>query len=117
MVRYRNGTRNGDGLVPLDVLVKAMEEAGTPQEVIETVVLAIEPKLITIEAAAEKFQMGVHTIHTYLKRGHLEEKGRQKFAAPGGGKILIDENELVALLEHPPKPGRPRKSNGQTIMA
>lgn len=82
---------------------------GLSEETVRTVVTTLEPKPITIEEAAKRYDVPPGTLYWWLHRGHLHEVGRLTFPAPGGGKVLIDEGELQALLRNPPKPGRPPK--------
>ena len=93
--------------------LEAMREVGVPQETIEAVVVATETKpedLITLQQAQAEFNVRVGTLHSYLQRGHLHRHGLEPFPARGGGKILIDRRELKALLENPPRTGRPPKN-------
>ncbi len=98
---------NGNGeMVPLD----ALYQVGVPQEMIDKVVTAAEPILITLEAAAHKHSLSLAALRKWVTRGNIAEKGRERFAAPGGGKLLIDEIELLRYLEAKSlQGGRPRK--------
>ena len=69
----------------------------------------LPPGLITIDDAALKYGQKVSTLHTRVERGHLTKKGRLRSPARGGGKVVIDEEELKILLANPPRVGRPRK--------
>ena len=96
--------------IPLGVLVQEMERAGAPPEVIEKVVVATEPNLITLKHAAEKYGIALESLRNWLYRANITERARESFPARGGGKVLIDENELIAYLERRnPKGGRPQK--------
>ncbi len=68
-----------------------------------------ERNLISLRDAAEKYGLVLGTLQTWVKRGHLLIKGRERFHAPGGGKILVDEQNVAQLSEKPPKTWRPRK--------
>ncbi|MDP6714133.1 MAG: helix-turn-helix domain-containing protein [SAR202 cluster bacterium] len=70
----------------------------------------VPPGLITAEDAASKYGKSASTIRTWVQRGHLEEKARLRGAAKRGGKLVIDEAELVARLAEPPRQGRPKKN-------
>lgn len=83
-----------------------MKAAGASEEMIEQVTTLTEPKLITLEEASETFRIPVPTLHSWRYRGHLADKGK---ARQKGGGVLVDENDVRYLVEHPPKPGRPFK--------
>ena len=109
MVKSRNRTDgNGDGR-----WLKAMRETGLPEDTITQVVEATLTKpedLITLEQAASEFGVPYSTLLNWVNVGHLEEKGREKYPARGGGKVLVDRKDVAHLSEHRPKRGRPRKN-------
>lgn len=72
---------------------------GFNEEEANKVVTALEPKPITIRAAAKKYGLREALIRQWLHRGHLHAVDRVKFPAPGGGKILIDEAQLKERVE------------------
>ena len=65
--------------------------------------------LIEIRTAAQKYGRTAHTLRDWVERGLIQSRGRLRGRAPGGGFILISEQELIAFLENPPQRGRPRK--------
>ena len=109
MVKSRNRTDgNGDGR-----WLKAMRETGIPEGQISQVVEATLTKpedLITLEQAASEYGVPYSTLGRWINVGHLEVKERIKYPAPGGGKVLVDRNDVAALSENRPKRGRPPKN-------
>jgi hypothetical protein len=81
---------SGIVLVEPREVIKLKEKAGLGEE-------AAEPKLITLVEAAKKHDLPYGTVRTWYKRGHLPEKGREVFGTHGGGKILVDEKEVIRL--------------------
>ena len=75
-------------------------------------VVATEPTLVTLDDAAAKYGIPRTTLENWVRVGHLEEQGRERFPARGGGKILVDEREVAFLAHNRPKTGRPRKQVG-----
>ena len=65
--------------------------------------------LITLPAAANKYNLNRLTVRAWLTRGHLRQYGRLKGAAQGGGFVLLNENELLQYLNTPKGPGRRRR--------
>ena len=66
--------------------------------------------LITVPDAALKYALPQNTIQTWLFRGHIQQQGKVRGRARGGGFTLIDEKELLEFLEAPrDKGGRPSK--------
>ena len=60
--------------------------------------------LITLEEASKRHGVSLSSLYTAIHRGRVAVRQRQPF--PGGGKILVDESELVWYLQHKPKGGR-----------
>ena len=110
MVKSLKAATNGNGahLVPLDKVVEVLHSSGVAQELVSTVVAILEPRPITIEEASKEFLVPYGTLLRWLHIGHLKEEGRLKFAAPGGGKVLVDANAVEELAKNRPKNGRPR---------
>ena len=103
-----SGHLNADGR-----WVRAMHRAGLAQETIDQVVVATVTKpedLITLDQAVEDFGIPLGTLYRWMHVGHLREQGRERFPARGGGKVLVDRNDVAELAEHRPKPGRPPKN-------
>ena len=65
--------------------------------------------LIDLPSAARKYSLNRGTLRMWVVVGHLRRAGRLKGPAPGGGFVLLFEDELVARLNAPRRPGRPRK--------
>jgi hypothetical protein len=63
-------------------------------------------RLMTLAEASRVSGVKLGTLHNLLSDGKLTERGRIK--APGGGKVLIDLDELDSLPRRPV--GRPKKS-------
>ena len=92
-----------------------MRSAGVSEETISDVVEAALPKeqdLITLEEAAEQHGIPYGTLTRWIHVGHLNVIDRIRFPARGGGKVLVDNNDVMYLSRHRPKKGRPSK-NGQ----
>jgi hypothetical protein len=69
-------------------------------------------RLITIEEAHQITRRPHQTLHSWVRKGHLEEEGREPFRARGGGKILVSETRVRHLHENPPlRTGRPPKGS------
>ncbi len=100
-----------DGHHPTRRWIAAMRADGWPEERIENVVeTASEPEvLLTLGEASSEFDISLGTLQTWVHRGLLVPRGRQKFHAPGGRRHLVDRDDVVYLIEHPPPNGRPRK--------
>jgi hypothetical protein len=82
---------SGIVLVEPREVMKLKEKVGVGEE-------AAEPTLITLVEAAKKYDLPYWTVRSWYHRGHLPEKGREVFGTHGGGKILVDEKEIVRLL-------------------
>ena len=87
-------------------LVTATQLMDSPDELLPL----IEPVLITLEEAVQQFAVSIGRLNTWIAREHLQVKGRQPFPARGGGKVLVDQNDVQQLVDHPPKQGRPPKT-------
>jgi hypothetical protein len=84
-------------------VAKLKEKVGLGEE-------TAEPKLITLVEAAKKHDLPYETIRTWYRSGRLPEKGREVFGTHGGGKILVDENEVIRLTNRrTPKRKSPSK--------
>jgi hypothetical protein len=66
-----------------------------------------EPKLITLQEAVETYGIPYETLRSRIRSGHLQVKGREIFHTHGGGKILVDEQDIFRSLSEPPARGRP----------
>lgn len=66
--------------------------------------------LITVPDAAKKYEISRRTIQTWLRKNQLQQLGRLKAPARGGGYILVCETQLVEFMHSPRnKGGRPPK--------
>jgi hypothetical protein len=81
---------SGIVLVEPREVMKLKEKVGVGEE-------AAEPRLITLVEAANKFDLPYETIRNWYRSGRLPEKGREVFGTHGGGKILVDEKEIIRL--------------------
>ncbi len=105
---------------------KALEEAkgtlvalGVPEDELNTMVLTaaagqqqFDGRLITLQEASERHAIPYNTLLAWVYRGTLQEQGREKYPARGGGKVLVSDEEVAHLKEHPPKrTGRPRNKS------
>jgi len=57
------------------------------------------PKLITLMEAAKIFDLSYGTLRSWRRSGRLLEKGRDPFPTKGGGKILVDEKDVIRLKD------------------
>ena len=59
---------------------------------------------------AAKHGLAPDTIHTWIRRGRMQEVGRVKGKAGGhGGFVVVNESDVFKCLANPRKGGRPRK--------
>ena len=61
--------------------------------------------LITLEEASSRYGVPYATLLSWLHRGRLEKKGRRRFPAPGGGKVLVASQDVSRLTTNGPKRG------------
>jgi excisionase family DNA binding protein len=109
MVRYRGNGR----VFSLAEIEARLRGNGFSEEQVDQVVTTLGPKPITIEEASEEFDIPQGTLYSWLRRRHLVPLGRIRFPARGGGKVLIDRNQVEELLRDPPRTGRPPKNQRQ----
>ncbi len=64
-------------------------------------------RLMTLREASSDFGIPYTTLKGWTARGLLAERASQK--SPGGRRILVDRDEVVFLIENPPRNGRPPK--------
>ena len=69
--------------------------------------------MIDFPSAARKYSLNRGTLRTWLVGGHLSRAGRLKGPAPGGGFVLLFEDELIRRLNSPRLPGRPKTRRGK----
>ena len=63
---------------------------------------------ITIKDAALKYHLPRHRFHQWLISGHLKRIGRLR-GQGSGGLVLLDDQAVKALVDNPPREGRPRR--------
>jgi hypothetical protein len=68
---------------------------------------AVESKLITLKEAVNTHGVAYETLRSWYRGGYLPEKGREVFHTHGGGKILVDEKDVLRLKSQPPARGKP----------
>lgn len=84
-------------LVPMSVLVNALQEAGQTQEDISTVVSALERRIVTVDEAATKFSVSPWVIYRRVKR--LTPAGtRENPKGTGRPQKLYFLDEIAAQL-------------------
>jgi len=71
-------------------------------------------RITTLDYASNVTGVKVVTLRHYLSDGKLSERGRIK--APGGGKVLIDLDELDSVLSTKKPVGRPRKTPKRLLL-
>ncbi len=66
--------------------------------------------LIDLPTAAVDYGCTVQRFRAWIRRGHIQPRGRLKAGCPGGGYLLVAKKELEhRLATAPTKGGRPRK--------
>ena len=112
-----------DGRVDLAVMVKelmhqglsqdkvldTLRHAGVSEGEVRAVATATALDLITLAEASERFGLPYSTLRHWVRAGRLRERGRERFRGPGGGKVLVDAEEVPYAKEHPRPGGRPRR--------
>ena len=86
-----------------------LRHAGVNEGEVQAVATATAQDLITLAEASERFGLRDSTLHHWLRVGNLRERGRERFHGPGGGKVLVDAEEVLYAKEHPRLGGRPQK--------
>jgi hypothetical protein len=116
--RHQTAPAVPQGPVSWESLAQAMRLKGyTDTEIVDLMVLATKPQeatttatLITVQEFCEKYGASYTAVMNWIYRGRISEKGRSPFSAPGGGKVLIDEDEALEYMKHGrSKGGRPKK--------
>lgn len=105
MVKY---DAHRDGHIPLNDAMEILRQATTIEEARENMALATELRLITVKEAAAKYGIPQARLRLWTQRGKLTKQGEQ-YNPFGRAHGLIDERELLAIMENPPKNGRPFK--------
>ena len=67
--------------------------------------------MITVDAAAEKYNIPRTTIRTWMYRDVIPIVAKLKASAPGGGQNLTWECPLALKAKEPRRRGRPKKEN------
>jgi hypothetical protein len=103
----RGGKKVLIDLDELDSVLSSRKPGGRPRKTPESDEKVVEPKLITLKEAVETHGVAYETLRSWYRSGHLPERGREVFATHGGGKILVDEKDVVRLKSQPPRRGKP----------
>ena len=75
----------------------------------ETVYLNLPAGLIDLPTAAKRYDLNVRTMSQWVRRGRVALRGRLRAPKPGGGYLVVCEDELVTFIQRPKnKGGRPR---------
>jgi hypothetical protein len=95
--------------VPAHVRRLQQEADFSPQSSLKTDIKTDvgQPKLITLKQAVQSHGVAYETLRSWYRGGHLPEKGREVFHTHGGGKILVDERDVLRLKSQPPARGKP----------
>ena len=81
-----------------------------PDDDPDTVYTELPPGLIDLPSASKKLGIPVRTIRSWIKRGRLTVRGRLKSPSPGGGYLVVSNDELLTFASAPrDKGGRPPK--------
>ena len=112
----------GERRLQLADVVRFLGNEGVGEEVVRKLVIAtermaspdeqlplIQPDLITLAEASQEYDIPISRLKGWILNGRLERKGRERFSAPGGGKVLVDREAVKYLKLYPPANGRPKK--------
>ncbi len=111
----------GERRLPLADVVRFLGNEDVGGEVIRRLVTATElmdspdeqlpliPRdLITLAEASTRYKIPYGTLNRWVFNKQLEVRGRERFASRGGGKILVDAEDVAELQRNRPPTGRPR---------
>jgi hypothetical protein len=98
-----------DMSVPAHARRLQQESDFSPQSPLKTDIKADvgQSKLITLKQAVATHGVAYETLRSWYRSGHLSVKGREIFHTHGGGKILVDEKDVLRLKTQPPARGKP----------
>ena len=97
-------------LVAEDDLVACTTKKHSKHELDELPIYDELPKgLIDLPTAGKKYGLNVRTIRGWVNKGKLEAAGRLRGPAPGGGYLVVSEDELLVHIAEPRSRGRPKK--------
>ena len=65
--------------------------------------------LIDLPTAGKKYGLNTGTVRGWVNKGELEVAGRLRAPAPGGGYLVVSEDELLTHIAEPRNKGRPKK--------
>lgn len=71
----------------------------------------IEADLLTLEQVHAEFGIQPDTVRKWIDRGRLQAQPRLRFPARGGGKLRVSRRDIQRILQNPPRPGRPKRSD------
>lgn len=72
--------------------------------------------LITIPEAAEKYHLTQACIRTWIGRGKLDCMSQANLGFGHGTRFVVNEEQVVKLVNNPPRPGRPPKTAASEIL-
>ena len=111
----------GERRLPLADVVRFLGNEGVGGEVVRRLVTAtqlmespdeqlplIPRELITLAEASARYSIPHGTLNGWVQNGRLPVRDREPFAARGGGKVLVDAEDIEELIRNKPQPGRPR---------
>ena len=83
------------------------------------VTTAVDVQPVNLTDAAERCGLPRYRLDAWFHRGLLDEVGREKGPGSPKGVILVDMNQVRALVKNPPRPGprgpRGSRSEGEGI--
>ena len=59
--------------------------------------LSFLSELITLAEASRRHGIPIQTLHSWIRRGKLQTRGRERASARGGGKFLVEEADVIRL--------------------
>ena len=69
---------------------------------------ALPSGLIDVPSAARRYRRSRRTIQSWIRAGRIEEVGRLRAPARGGGYMVVRKAQVEDLIANPPARGRPK---------
>ena len=76
----------------------------------DAVYTVLPPGLIDVPGAARKYGLHPETVRYWVRNGKVPLCGRLRAPAPGGGFMVVSEEDLLAHMSSPQSRGRPRQT-------
>ena len=115
----KSSGRGNQVLLDEDDIVELLANPSSPgrkpmgvDENMVTAAIAVTP--ITVADAVAKYgHLGLtrDRLNNWFRRGHIDTVGRVPKSSGRGGQLLFDEDDIIELLQNPPRVGRPTSIN------